>query len=130
MSEENKTEKAEEKKDEPVRGDRGELGTATPRLTMLQKWREATHRRENPHDKNNENKRIYVRIEGTPSLKQFARALLKEGDPVAKRWFANKWGAANQKRSEANAKAAREAGAATKAKKREAAAKKRKGGGG
>jgi hypothetical protein len=38
------------------------------------------------------------------SLKQFARELLKKGDELAKRWFANKKGACNQKRSEANVK--------------------------
>jgi hypothetical protein len=89
MSEENKT----EKKPEVVRGDRGEVGTATPGLTMRQRWAESGQ---------------------SVSLKTFARGLVREGDPVAKSWFANKRGFLNKKRSEANEKAAREAAAATK----------------
>lgn len=122
MSEENKV---EEKKVEVSRGDRGDVGQPSAGLTMLQRWREVAFHRENANSKQNPNKRIFVRIAGTPSLKQFARKLLKEGDAVAEEWFANKLGAKNQKRSDGNIKAAREAGSATKAKKREKASKKK-----
>lgn len=36
------------------------------------------------------------------SLKEFARRLIKAGDPVAKNWLANKKGASNQKKDEKN----------------------------
>jgi hypothetical protein len=122
------TEQPSPKKEKEVtRGDRGELGTATAGLTIWQRWREAHFTRENANNKHNPNKRVYVRNAGPPvSLKAFARTLLKEGDPVAKEWFANKRGAKNQKRSDANIKAAMEARTATKAAKRK---KKGEGGG-
>lgn len=127
MSEENKVEETKEnKKEEVARGSRGEIGTATAGLTIRQKWHEAHFQRVNAGLKSNPNKRVFVRVEGTPSLKQFARQLLKDGDPVAKQWFANKLGAKNQKRSDANIKAARETGQATKAAKRARAAKNQK----
>lgn len=115
MSEETKT---EEKKEETRRGDRGEVGTATAGLTIRQKWHAAAFRRESANDKHNPNRTIYVRLEGTPSLKQFARQLVKEGDSTAKEWFANKLGAKNQKRTDANIKAAKDAAQATKAAKK------------
>lgn len=81
----------------PSRGDRGELGVATAGDTMKQRHR-------------SEGRGL--------SLKQFARKLEASGDKVAKEWFANKRGAANQQRSDANVKAAMEARTATKAAKR------------
>lgn len=126
MSEENKVEETKENKKEETRGYRGEVGKATAGLTIHQKWHEAHFQRVNAGLKSNPNKRVYVRLEGAPSLKQFARQLLKDGDPVAKEWFANKLGAKNQKRSDANIKAARETGQATKAAKRARAAKNQK----
>lgn len=114
------------KKEEKTRGDRGELGTATAGLTIHQRWHEAHFTRENAGVKWNPNKRIWVRNPGAPSLKAFAKSLAKEGDPIAKEWFANKRGAKNQKRSDANVKAAKEASFATHAAKRK---KKGEGGG-
>lgn len=96
MSDENKTaEKATtEKVTTDSRGDRGEVGTPTAGLTIRQRWHAEAH---------------------GGSLKQFARKLLKEGDATAKEWFANKRGAKNQKRTDANIKAATEARQATRA---------------
>lgn len=125
-NEETVQEQPEQKKDEKVRGDRGELGVATAGLTIKQRWREAHFSRVNAGDKHNPNKRIFVRNPGSPSLKAFAKALAKDGDQVAKDWFAHKGGSMNQKRSDANAKAAMEARTATKAAKRK---KKGEGGG-
>lgn len=90
MSEENKAVVSEKS----FSGDRGEVGVATAGLKMRQRWAES-------------GKLI--------PLKQFARALLKEGDADAKEWFGNKRGAKNQKRSDANIKAAKETSMASKA---------------
>lgn len=119
------TEKVEKKEEERSPGPRGELGTATAGLSIRQKWHEAHFNRVSAEDKHNPTKRLWVRKGGAPSLKQFARQLLKDGDPIAKEWFANKRGAKNQKPSDANIKAAKEAAMASKA-----ARKKSKGGGG
>jgi hypothetical protein len=83
-------------------GDRGIVGTATPALTMKQRWHEATHVLMNVGDKHNPRKQAWVRKAGTPSLKQFARQLLKSKDALAIKWFADKRGACNQKRTDAN----------------------------
>jgi hypothetical protein len=115
---ENQEVQTEQKKEEIVRGDRGEVGTATAGLTIKQKWREAHFSRVDAGDKHNPKKRIYVRNPGSPSLKEFARSLKKEGDQVAKDWLAHKRGSLNQKRSDANVKAASDARIATKAAKR------------
>jgi len=94
MSDENKTAETVEKVTTDSRGDRGVVGTATAGLTIRQRWHAEAH---------------------GGSLKQFARKLLKEGDPVAKEWFSNKLGGKNQKRSDGNIKAASEARMATRA---------------
>ncbi len=114
------------KEKEVTRGDRGELGIATAGLTIRQRWHAEHFTRVSAEDKRAPNKRIYVRNPGAPSLKAFARALAKESDPVAQNWLRNKLGAQNQKRSDANIKAAMEARTATKAAKRK---KKGEGGG-
>jgi len=75
-----------------TRGPRGVLGTATSGLTIKQQW---------------------AASDSHLSLRQYARAAVREGNPVARDWFANKAGARNKPRSEANVKAAREAAAAT-----------------
>jgi hypothetical protein len=75
-----------------VRGDKGEVGKASPGDTM-----KALHR---------------ATGRGL-SLKVFARDLAKAGDETALAWFANKKGAANQERSDANIKKAIESRAAT-----------------
>lgn len=98
-----KAEKAAET-EQQARGDRGELGTATPKLTITQLWHAAHFTRKDANDKGNFRKRVYVPNPGPRvSLKKFARELLKAGDPVAKAWFANKQGAQNAKRTEKNA---------------------------
>lgn len=106
------------KEKEVVRGDRGELGTATAGLTIRQKWHEAHFSRVAAPTKHNPGRRVFVRNPGAISLKAFARGLAKDGDPTAKEWLSNKLGARNQKRSDANIKAAKEASTATHAAKR------------
>lgn len=80
------------------RGDNGVLGTATAGLTIRQLWHAANT---------------------GSSLKVFARQLLKGKDEakalVAREWFANKKGAKNAKRSDANQKIAIEARSKSKA---------------
>src|SRR5579885_1070183 len=116
MSEEKQSKKQEkeEKKDERVPGPRGELGEATPALTVHQKWHAAHFKRVDAGDKWNPTKKVWVPNPNAPSLKRFARDLLKQGDPAAKEWLANKRGAKDQKRSDANIKAAKEAAMASK----------------
>jgi hypothetical protein len=88
---------------EPVRGERGEVGTATAGLTIKQKWKASTSH---------------------VSLKVFARTLAKSGDQAAKDWFAHKKGSLNQARTDANIKAAREAAVATHTERRKKKAQK------
>lgn len=75
------------------RGFRGEVGTSSAgdRLKVL-------------HSKTGK---------GVP-LKRFVRELLKEGNVDAKKWFADKRGASNKKRSDANVKRVQLEAAATK----------------
>lgn len=82
---------------ETVRGNRGEVGVASAGLTMRQRW---------------------VSANTGQSLKRFARQLLKEGDAIAKEWFANKRGIKNAKRSEKNMQRVIAERTATKASKR------------
>ena len=90
--------------EQSARGERGEVGVATAKLKIVQLWHDAHFTRKDIGDKHNPRKRIYVpNPGGAPSLKRFARELLKAGDPVAKEWFANKRGAKNAKRTEKNA---------------------------
>lgn len=103
-----------EKVEERPRGDRGVVGEATAGLTIKQMYHEAHFKRVDAEDKNNPSRRVWVKNEGAPSLKQFSRKLLVSGDPVAKDWFAHKRGSMNAKRSDANIKAAHEAAFATK----------------
>jgi hypothetical protein len=93
--------KTEENK-EIARGERGEVGTATAKLTLVQLWHNAHFTRRNAEEKRNPNKHVWVANQGAPSLKQFAREQAKSGNKVAKDWFANKKGAKNEKRSEKN----------------------------
>ena len=109
-----------------VRGERGELGVATASLTIKQRWHEEHFKLVDTSDKAHPHRRTYVRNPGAPSLKAFARTLLKSGDANAKEWFGNKRGAKDQKRSEANVKLAALCASASKA----ARKSKGKGGGG
>lgn len=84
-------------KQEVSRGDRGVVGTATAGLTIKQRWG----------------------AEGRGlSLKSFARKLAKDGDQIAKDWFAHKRGSMNQKRTDKNIADAKAAGLATKTERR------------
>lgn len=104
MADDKKTEKIEktEEKQEVARGDRGFVGTASAAQTLTQRWHQENHLHQDVGDKHNPRKRRWVRKAGSPSLKQYARTLLKAGDALAKEWFANKRGAKNEKRSDKN----------------------------
>lgn len=110
-NEENQQQPVEQKKEEKTSGSRGEVGQASAGLTIKQRWHEA--------------KSQLGALSLGNSLKTFARRLAKEGDPVAKEWLANKRGARNEKRTDANIKAALEARQSSKA-----ARRKTKSGGG
>lgn len=99
------TQQAEPAQAEPQevpRGDRGELGVATPALTIKQMWHDAHHVLQDVGDKHNPRKQLWVKRAGAPSLKKYARDLAKSGNDVAKAWFSNKVGELNAKRSEKN----------------------------
>jgi hypothetical protein len=105
MTEQNQTQETqatEQKQPEKVRGDRGEVGQGSPGSRLKALWHAAG---------------------GRGSLKQFVKTLKDNAD--AKSWLANKHGKNNQKRTDANIKAALEARSATKVAKR-----KKKGEGG
>lgn len=125
QTEEQTEKKVEEKKEERVPGPRGEVGEASASTKVHQMWREKHFDRVPAPTKWNPGRRVWVEKGGAPSLKQFARELAREGNQDAKEWFANKRGAKNEKRSDANVKAASEARMASKA-----ARKKTKQGGG
>jgi hypothetical protein len=111
---ENKIEKTETTSENIPQGNRGELGQPTPSLTIKQRWHEASFKLFDPEDRQNPRKRVWVRLPNTPSLKQFVKNLVKSGDVVAKDWLDNKNGVKNDKRSDANEKAAREAAFASR----------------
>ncbi len=110
MADDKKTEKTDKKTkaekaaeaEQSARGERGELGTATAKLTIVQRWHAEHFTRKDANDKGNFRKRVWVANHGAPSLKKFARELLKAGDAVAKAWFANKLGAQRDKRNDKN----------------------------
>jgi len=106
-----------------VRGERGELGVATASLTIKDRWHSEHFKLVDTSDKAHPHRRTFVKNAGAPSLKAFARALLKSGDENAKEWFANKRGDNRQERSEANVKLASLCASASKL-----ARKKSKGG--
>jgi hypothetical protein len=97
MSEAETTELTPVKETEVVRGLRGEVGLASAGLTMRQRWASANT---------------------GLSLKRFARQLVKDGDAVAKEWFANKRGAKDEKRTDKNMQRVIAERTATKASKR------------
>lgn len=107
MSEDNMTVAVTETQEN--RGPRGELGVATPALTLKSRWHTEHFKLvgEGRHQS-------YVVKPGAPSLRAFARQLAKNGDENAKAWFANKVGKNNQKRSAANAQLAKTCALATK----------------
>jgi hypothetical protein len=89
---------------EQFRGERGEVGVATAACTI---------------------KRLhFVEQGGKGSLKQFARKLSRDKEnpnsAVAKEWLANKKGAKNQKRTDANIALARTCANATHLERRKA----------
>lgn len=92
--------KTEETPVEELRGDRGSVGEATPSKAIKNRWYEATHLLIEAGDRHNTKKRIWKKKPGSPSLRKFARSLVKEGDQQAKQWFANKSGKNNDTRSD------------------------------
>lgn len=121
MSNENKQEQKVEEQQEmaPVKGPRGEIGKATASLTLRQLWHAAYFRKVSIKD----DKGTHIRFDlvpnpGGPSLKTFARSLVKDGNQIAKDWFAHKHGSLDQKRSEKNAMDAKAAASATKQERR------------
>lgn len=91
--------------DEPKevqRGDKGELGVATPADAIKLMWHNEHHIVQATGNKNNPRKEVWVKRHGAPSLKRYARTLLAAGNEVAKSWFANKDGATNTGRSDKN----------------------------
>lgn len=113
MSEE-KIEKTEPTSQAIPPGIPGEVGQPTPSLTIKQRWHEASFKLFDPEDKQNPRKRVWIRQPNTPSLKQFVKNLINSGDVLAKEWKDNKNGVKNDKRSDANEKAAREAAFASR----------------
>ncbi len=104
-NEEKKNEKIEKQEpEEHPRGSRGELGVATAGLTIKQLWHEKHFRRVDANDRNNPRKKLWTPMRGAPSLKEFARSLLKDEShsQVAKDWLDHKHGSLNQERSEKN----------------------------
>jgi hypothetical protein len=99
---------------EKLRGERGELGVATASLTLKQRWHTEHFKLVDTSNHEHPNRQSYVAKPGAPSLRAFARTLLKSGDANAKEWFANKAGAKNQARSAANVQLAKTCASATK----------------
>lgn len=107
-----------------VRGNNGEVGQPTAGLTVKQRWHEAHFTLEDTKDGHHPNRQTWKRKHNIPSLKTFARQLSKEDDQVTKDWFANKAGAKNQKRTDANASKAVQSAAASKSARRKMSKKK------
>jgi hypothetical protein len=106
--------KTEIKEAEYTRGVRGEIGTATAADTVKQRYHATHYNRVDAEDKRNPNKKRWIKNTNAPSLKQFARKLMASGDANAKDFMANKHGAKDAKRSEANIASTKAAAAATK----------------
>lgn len=114
MSEIEETVEVKEVKQERVRGPSGERGEPTASLTIKQRYHQTHFDRVDAEDKQNPNKKRWIKHTGAPSLKSFARQLVSQGDTVAKDWFEQKNGALNASRSDVNVKAAMEARSATR----------------
>ena len=104
---------------EHTRGPNGILGTATASKTVKQMWHSAHFNRFEVGNKQNPNKKIWVRHPAAPSLKRFVRDLIKSGNQVAKDFMACKAGALNSERTDANkSRIALEASASMSARKK------------
>ena len=107
------------KQQEPVRGVRGEVGVATPSLTIKKMYHAACFKRVNistlVKNPSNKNKQVFLANPNAPSLKRFVRELVASGDAAAKEWLANKAGAKNEKRTDVNIALSRACATATKA---------------
>lgn len=99
---------------EVVRGERGAIGEATSALTFKQRYHEAHFQRVDTKDNSHPNRKTWVKNQGAPSLKQYARKLLLAGDANAKDWFEHKRGSMNAERSEKNIADTKAIGNATK----------------
>jgi hypothetical protein len=112
---------------EVPRGNRGELGVATAGDTIKQMWHDTHHVLQDVGDKHNPRKQLWVKRAGAPSLKKYAKALAASGNDIAKKWFSNKGGDSNAKRSDANlARAATEASASKAARRKKSQGKANK----
>jgi hypothetical protein len=101
MTEENK-QQTETKEEDVPRGERGELGVATPSHAIKLLWHEEHFILQNVGDKHNPRKQAWVRRAGAPSLRKYARQLAASGNQVAKDWLDNKSGAQNAERQDKN----------------------------
>lgn len=110
------------KQQEHVRGDKGEVGQATAGLTIKQAYHHTHFTRISAEDKRNPNKQEWKRNSNAPSLKQFARAQVLKGDPVAKDWLDHKNGSMDQSRTDANVALTKIISAATHLEKRKKSA--------
>lgn len=72
---------SEEQEVRNERGERGQVGEATAAGTVKSLWHKAYFIKD---------KQGLTRKPQTPSLKAFARTLVKEGDTTAQSWFAHK----------------------------------------
>lgn len=115
MSEDNTTVVAvETTENAKTRGPNGELGQATPALTLKQRWHTEHFKLVDTSNNAHRNRQSYVAKPDALSLKQFARKLAKSGDKNAETWLDNKAGVNNQERSAANAQMAKTCAGATK----------------
>jgi hypothetical protein len=97
-----------------TKGIRGEIGLGTPSSIMKNMYHATHFTREDSNNKKNPNKKVWVKNHRAPSLKQFARKQAADGNVVAKDFLANKLGAKDQKRSDANVALAKTIATATK----------------
>jgi hypothetical protein len=125
MSEDNTTVAVTETDTQKTRGERGEVGVTTPALTLKARWHAEHFKLVDTSNNAHRNRQSYVAKPGAPSLKAYARQLVKNDDEVADAWLGNKSGENSQKRSEKNAQLAKTCAGATKM-----GRKKSKGGGG
>lgn len=102
MEKEDKKEKTES--EQHPRGERGFVGTATAANALKRLWHERHFKRVDANNRFNPRKKFWVANRDCPSLKDFARSLLKDETygKLANDWFADKLGAKNAKRSEKN----------------------------
>lgn len=105
MSTDNQDNQDKQVNDQPkevVRGDRGAVGEPTASLSIKQLWHQTHFKRADVGDKHNPRKRQFVKNHHAPSLKRFARELMRSGNELALEWLARKGGSLNAKRTKEN----------------------------